>query len=64
MTVAYLEIPLLLDTGTQISILPEEIVPTTANTGEKVRVKGYVGCAKLREMASVKTKVEGLKLWL
>jgi len=38
-TVADLEFPLLLDSGAQISILPEEIVPTTAKTGETV-VKG------------------------
>ena len=59
-TVADLEIPLLLDTGAQITILPEEIVPTTAKIGEKVHVKGYVGCAKLREMARVKIKAEDM----
>ena len=58
MTVADIEIPLLLDTCAQITILPEEMIPTTAKTGEKVRVKGYVGCAKLREMVRVRIKVE------
>ena len=58
-TMAYMEIPLLLDTGTHITILLEVIVPTTAKTGE-VCVKGYLGCAKLREMARVKIKVEDM----
>ena len=39
--VADRQLPLLIDTGAQVTVLPEEAVPAAAKTGNKVRVKGY-----------------------
>ena len=51
------QLPLLLDTGAQISVMPAELVPTSAKTGDKVRIKGFNGVAELRDLAEVKIKV-------
>ena len=54
------ELLLLLDTGAHISIIPEEIIPPAAKTGEVVRVKGFTGVAELRSIAKVKINVNGV----
>ena len=54
------EILLLLDTGAQISIIPEEIIPPAAKTGEVVSVKGFTGVAELSSIAKVKINVNGV----
>lgn len=56
------EVLVLLYTGVQITILPEEVVPVEAKTGDKVRVKGYVGKSELRDVAKVKIRV-GNRTW-
>ena len=52
-----LEISILLDTGAQITIFPEEVVPAAAKGGVKVRMKGYVVSLKLREVAEVRIRL-------
>ena len=58
-TVGDTDLPLLLDSGAQISVLSEEVMPTIAKTGEWVRVKGYSGESKLRATARVKIGIGG-----
>jgi len=48
------EVPFLLDSGAQISVVPIEFVPEAAKTGETVKVKGFGGEAVSREVAKVK----------
>jgi len=58
-TICDLEVPLVLDTGVQITVLLEEVVPAASETGHKVWVKGYVGDSELRDLAIVKMKIGG-----
>ena len=50
------QLPLLLDTGAQISVMPAELVPTSAKAGDKVRIKKFNGIAELRDYAEVRIK--------
>jgi len=43
--VSALELPLLVDTGAQISVISTESVPAAAKTDETVKVRGYSGTA-------------------
>ena len=51
------ELPHLLDTCAQISVMPDELIPSAARTGDKVRVKGFNGVAELRDIAVTKIKI-------
>ena len=51
------ELPLLLETGAQISVMPDELISLAARTGDKVRVKGFNGVAELRDIAVTKIKI-------
>ena len=51
------ELLLLLDTGAQISVIPDELIPSAARTGEEVRVKGFNGVAEQRNIAITKIKI-------
>jgi len=51
---------LLLNTSALISVIPEEIIPPTAKTGEVVTVKVFTGVAELRSIANVKINVNGV----
>ena len=51
------ELPLLLDTGAQISVMPDELIPSAARTGDEVSVKGFNGIAELRDIAVTKIKI-------
>ena len=47
----------MLDTGAQISVMPDELIPSAARTGDKVKVKGFNGVAELRDIAVTKIKI-------
>ena len=51
------ELPLLLETGAQISVMPDELISSAARTGDKVRVKEFNGVAELRDIAVTKIKI-------
>ncbi len=55
-------LPLLLDTGAQMSVIPEEMVPASAKTGRKVQLKGYNGKIDEAEVACVSLCV-GKRVW-
>jgi len=56
-TIGDSKLPLLLDSGAQISVIPEEVVPSIARTGESIKVKGFTGGSQLRETARVKIRI-------
>ncbi len=49
--------PAILDSGADISILPEEVVPTAARLNETVSVVSYDGRQKVRELAEVNIRM-------
>ena len=55
-------LPLLLDTGAQLSVVPEEMVPPAARTGSKVHLKGYEGRVDEAELAKISLCV-GKRVW-
>ncbi len=55
-------LPLLLDTGAQLSVVPEEMVPPAARTGNKVHLKGYNGRVDEAELAKISLCV-GKRIW-
>ena len=55
-------LPLLLDTGAQLSVVPEEMVPVSARTGSKVHLKGYKGRVDEAELAKISLCV-GKRVW-
>ena len=50
-SVCEVSMPAILDSGADISILPEEVVPTAARLNETVSVVSYDGRQKVRESA-------------
>ena len=54
--------PAILDSGADICVLPEEIVPATSRINEKVRINGYDGKSEVREMAEVRIKIGNVVL--
>ncbi len=52
----------LCDTGAQISVIPEEMVPPAAKTGQTVQLKGYNGRVDEAEMARVSMCI-GSRKW-
>ena len=56
------DIQLLLDTGAQICVMPEEMVPDAAKTGGLVKVKEHSGLVRVRDVAEIDLVVGDLKL--
>ena len=46
-------LPLLLDTGPQLSVVPDEMVPPAARTGSKVHLKVYKGRVDEAELSKI-----------
>ena len=57
-----MQLPVLLDSGADISVLPEEVVPAVAKIQDKVRLNGYDGKSKLREVTWVTIRLANLVL--
>ncbi len=55
-------LPLLLDTGAQLSVVPKELVPPAARTGKKECLKGYKGRVDEVELTSISLCV-GKRVW-
>ena len=48
---------ILLDTGSQMTLVPEELVPPVAHTGHKVQLRGFEGSTKEVGTANVLLKL-------
>ena len=54
---------MVLDSGTQITIVPEDMVEERLKTGEDVVLKGFLADSKTVPTAKVKLGVDGMKEW-
>ena len=57
------EVSMFLDTGTRITIVPEDLVEGRLKTGEEVRLEGFMAEPIVVPTARVKLGVEGMEDW-
>lgn len=50
-------IPAIIDSGADITVVPEEVVPVAAHSGETIRISGYDGVSKVRKVAEISIRM-------